>query len=122
MKKTRLSSVASLLATGVLMSSCMADVGGESQSEGGAAQEPNVSGGEALGAAPQALGNGLRFGTVSEAAGQPARADLQVWRSANSTWYAQRTSDGQGTEWTLSRPVQPQDVPVSMNLDGDALA
>ena len=43
MKKTRLSSVASLLATGVLMGGCMADVGGESESEGVAAQGPNVS-------------------------------------------------------------------------------
>jgi len=138
MKKTRLSSVASLLAAGMLMGGCMADVGGESESEGGAAQEPNVGeaseseavaaqgpsvgGGEALGEAQQALSNGLRFNTFSEPAGQPARADLQVWRRSNSTWYAQRTSDGQGAGWPLSRPVQPQDVPVSMNLDGDALA
>jgi len=53
MKKTRLSSVASLLAAGVLMGGCMGDFGGEieSESEGVAAQEPNVGGGEALGEA-----------------------------------------------------------------------
>jgi len=51
MKKTRLSWVASLLAAGVLMGGCMADVGEESQ--GGAAQGP--SGGEAVGEAKQAL-------------------------------------------------------------------
>ena len=51
MKKTRLSSVASLLAAGVLMGGCMGDFGGESESEGVAAQEPDVGGGEALGEA-----------------------------------------------------------------------
>jgi len=121
MKKTRWSSVASLLAAGMLMGGCMADVGGESDSEGVAAQAPNVSGGEALGEAPQALSNGLRFDAFGEPSG-PARADLQLWRSSSSIWYAQRTSDGQGDAWALSRPVQPQDVPVSMNIDGDALA
>jgi len=121
MKKTRLSSVASLLATGVLMGGCMADVGAESESEAVAAQGPNVGGGEALGAAQQALSNGRRFNALGEPSG-PARADLQVWRSSSSIWYAQRTSDGYGFGWALSRPVQPQDVPVSMNIDGDTLA
>jgi len=51
MKKTRLSSVASLLAAGVLMGGCMGDFGGEIESEGVAAQEPDVGGGEALGEA-----------------------------------------------------------------------
>ena len=55
MKKTRLSSVASLLAASVLMVGCMADVGGQSESEGGAAQGPNVVGGEAVGEAKQPL-------------------------------------------------------------------
>jgi len=55
MKKTRLSSVASLLAVGMLMGGCMADVGAESESEGGAAQGPSVGGGEAVGEAKQAL-------------------------------------------------------------------
>jgi len=55
MKKTRLSSVASLLAAGMLMGGCVADFGGESESEGGAAQEPSVGGSEAVGEAKQAL-------------------------------------------------------------------
>ena len=122
MNTTKLSSVASLLTAGMLMGGCMADVGGESEREGGAAQEPNVVGGEAVGEAQQALSNGRRFNALSEPAGLSARADLQVWRSSNSTWYAQRTSDGYGFGWALSRPAQPQDVPVSMNIDGDALA
>ena len=50
MKKTRLSAVASLLAAGVMMGGCLADVGGESESKGGAAQGPSVGG------AKQALG------------------------------------------------------------------
>jgi alpha-tubulin suppressor-like RCC1 family protein len=62
MKKTRLSSVASLLATGVLMGGCMADVDGESLREGGEAQGPNVVGGEALGEAKQALTCGVLSG------------------------------------------------------------
>ena len=67
MKKTRLSSVASLLATGVLMGGCMADVAEES--EGGAAQEPNVSGGEAVSEAQQAISNGVRFNALGEPPG-----------------------------------------------------
>jgi len=62
MRKTRLNSVASLLAAGVLMSGCMADVGGQSESEGGAAQGPNVVGGEAVGEAEQALTCGVLYG------------------------------------------------------------
>ena len=56
MKKTRLSAVASLLAAGVLMGGCMADFGGES--EGGAAQELNVGGGEAVLKSPASSSRG----------------------------------------------------------------
>ena len=141
MKKTRLGSVASLLAAGVLMGGCGADVGAQSESEGGAAQGPNVGAeseregmvvprptlvwgealDEAIGEAKQALGNGLRFNVLSEGAG-PAQADLQVFRRSNSTWYAQRTTpDAYGTGWRLNRPALSEDVPVSMNIDGDGL-
>ena len=144
MKKTRLSSVASLLAAGVLMGGCGADVGAQSESEGGAAQGPNVGAeseregmvvprptliwgeavaealDEAIGESKQALGNGLRFDAFAEPSG-PARADLQIWRSSSNAWLAARFSDGQGTGWTLYRASQPQDVPVSMNIDGDGL-
>ena len=127
MKKTMWSAVASLLAAGMLMGGCRADVGekseSESKSEGVAAEGPNVSGGEEVGEAKQALSNGRRFDAVSEA-GLPteAQADLQVWRSSTSAWYAQRTYDGYLVGWTLARTAQPQDVPVSMNIDGDTLA
>jgi len=62
MKKTRLSAVASLLAAGVMMGGCLADFGGESESEGGAAQGPSVVEGEALGEAQQALTCGVLSG------------------------------------------------------------
>jgi hypothetical protein len=76
---------------------------------------------EAIGEAKQALGNGLRFNVLSEGAG-PAQADLQVFRRSNSTWYAQRTTpDAYGTGWRLNRPALSEDVPVSMNIDGDGL-
>jgi len=49
------SAVVSLLAAGVLMGGCMAEFGGESESDGVAAEGPNVSGGEEVGEAKQAL-------------------------------------------------------------------
>jgi len=55
MKKTMLSAMVSVLAAGVLMGGCMADVGGESESEGVAAEGPDVGGGEEVGEAKQAL-------------------------------------------------------------------
>jgi len=55
MKRTMVGAVVSLLAAGVLMGGCMADGGGESDSEGVAAEGPNVSGGEEVGEAKQAL-------------------------------------------------------------------
>jgi len=51
MKKTMLSAVVSLLAAGVLMGGCMADVGGEGESDGVAAERPNGGGGEEIGEA-----------------------------------------------------------------------
>jgi len=55
-----LSAVVSLLTAGVLMGGCMADGGGESESEsdGVAAEGPNVGGGEEVGEAQQALWSG----------------------------------------------------------------
>jgi len=116
MKKTRLSAVASLLAAGVLMGGCMADFGGESESEEVAAQGTSVGGGEALGEAQQALDNNSRFNAFLETSGPPL-ADLQIWRSSDGYLYARRPSGPPNFGWSLSRPAQPQDVPVSMNID-----
>jgi len=70
MKKTRLSSVVSLLAAGVLMGGCTADIAEES--EGGAAQEPNL---DARVPGPWAA-RGVR-GCEEEGTGGP----LQEWRT-----------------------------------------
>jgi choice-of-anchor C domain-containing protein len=70
MKKTMWRSVASLMAAGVLMSGCMADFGGESESEGVAAEGANVVEGEALGESKQALTCGVLTGGQTLFAGQ----------------------------------------------------
>jgi len=70
MKKTMWSSVVSLLAAGVLMGGCGADVGAQSESEGRAAQGPNVVAGEALGEAKQALSCSILYGGQTLSANQ----------------------------------------------------
>jgi len=70
MQKIRLSALVSLLAAGMLMGGCAADFGGESESEGGAAQGPNAVGSEAVGEAKQALPCGALYGGQTLSAGQ----------------------------------------------------
>ena len=65
MKKTMLSAMVSLLAASVLLGGCTADAGGESESDGAAAEGSNVGGGEEVGEAQQALVNSHFWGVNS---------------------------------------------------------
>ncbi|HZH75585.1 MAG TPA: LamG-like jellyroll fold domain-containing protein [Archangium sp.] len=74
-----------------------------------------------VGEVRQAIANGKRFNALAEPSGGAARADLQVYRHEDNTWYVRRT-DGVATSHALTlRSALPEDVPVQGNFDGDSL-
>jgi len=107
-KRTLWSKVGCLVAAGGLVAGC----GVETLTESDVQPVSEVR---------QAIANGKRFNVLAEPAGVAARADLQVYRPADNTWYARRTSDGAGMGYTLNRTPAAEDVAVQGNFDGDAL-
>jgi hypothetical protein len=107
-KRTLWSKVGCLVAAGGLVAGCGMET----------LPEPDA---QLMGEVRQAIANGKRFNAYGEPAGVAARADLQVYRRTDNTWWARRTSDGAGAGYTLNRTPAAEDVPVQGNFDGDAL-
>jgi hypothetical protein len=108
-KMKMLSKVGCVLAVGGLVAGCAMEPGTESDTE-------------PVGDASQAIANGKRFDTLSESGlSVGSRADMQVWRASNNTWYARRTYNNTSTSWNFNRAPAEGDVPVQGNFDGDSL-
>ena len=95
MKKTMLSAMVSLLAASVLLGGCTADAGGESESDGAAAEGPNVGGGEEVGEAQQALvgfdfwgvnSNGMAGGWTCDSSFPTNWFHISIHKKLNGTW------------------------------------